>query len=170
MDLALYKRPLMVSALLIVAVTAGGWFSDMMVAIMVSMLVILWQILRLLYYAVRWNKTGLALSSMRFLMWMAAAVAAGATVGHYSDQARAQGNTLVAALQAHHAREARYPEKLEALAPRDIAAIPVIAMSPVRDGSFRYHSNGKTFFLIYVTGFRMGASYDSEAAQWVALD
>jgi hypothetical protein len=171
MDAVPLKRPLIISALFILVLMAGvGLFLDVVLAIMIGMLAVVWQILRLLYYAVRWNTRGLKLIGARLLMWMAAAFGMGAMMGHYSDQARAQGNALIAALQVHRAREGRYPEQLEALVPKDIGAISMVKLNPFREQTFRYRSNGKTFTLLYVTGFRMGALYDSESAKWEALD
>jgi hypothetical protein len=164
------KRSLTISALFVVVVVIGAGFVDVTIAIMLCVMAVAWQILRLLYYALRWNTAGLKLIGIRLLMWVAAAFGTGAILGHYSDQARAQGNTLVAALQAHRAREGRYPEKLEALVPRDIAAIPMVAQNPIHEKKFIYHSNGNTYTLLYVTGFRMGASYNSDEAKWEVLD
>ncbi|MEQ1773161.1 MAG: hypothetical protein ABL891_05190 [Burkholderiales bacterium] len=171
MDAVSLKRPLIISALFIVVLIVGvGLFVDVVFATMLCVMAMMWQMLRLLYYAVRWNTRGLKVIGARLLMWAAAAFGLGAMFSHYSDVARVQGGSLVAALQAHRAREGRFPEQIEALAPRDIAVIPMVKMSPIREQKFRYRSNGKTFTLLYVTGFRMGATYDSETAKWEALD
>ncbi len=172
MNLAPGQRPLMISAGLVVAVMTGSWFSDLMLALMAGMLVMAWQVLRLLYYAVRGNTPGLGLTGIRLLLWLAGSLGTVVLFGHYDDQARAQGDTVIAALQAYRAREGRYPEKLDALAPKDIATVPMVAMSPLRDRPFRYISadNGATFMLMYVIGFRMGAEYHSGTAKWMALD
>jgi hypothetical protein len=170
MEAVSLKRPLIISAVFILVLVMGVWYLDTMFAAMLCLLAILWQILRLLYYAVRRNSNRLKLIGARFVMWVAAIVSMMTLFNHYSSRAQASGETVLAALQAHRAREGSYPEKLEALVPRDMAAIPMVALNPVREGKFRYRSNGKTFTLMYVTGFRMGSVYDSEAAKWEALD
>ena len=164
------KRPVIISVVFIVVVTVGTWIMDGMFAIMVSMLAVTWQTLRLLYHAVRRNIGGLQLAGVRWLLWAAAALVVGVVHGQYSDRARAQGDALVAALQAYRAREGRYPDKLEALAPKDIAAIPAYGMSPFRENHFHYRSDGKFFSMFFITGFRMGAHYDSGTGKWQAMD
>jgi len=89
---------------------------------------------------------------------------------HYGKLARARGDALVAALQANRAREGRHPQNLEALVPRDIAAIPMVALMPGSDQKFRYRISENHFRLMYVAGFRMASEYDSENAQWKELD
>lgn len=170
MDAVSLKRPLMISAVLMLVLVAGAWYLDAVVAVMLCLLAAAWQVLRLLYYAVRRNSGALKLAGMRFLMWAVVMTGTIAAMGHYSSQARTRGDTLVAALQAHRAKEGRYPDKLEALVPRDMTAIPEVTLNPVREGKFRYRSNGNSFRLMYVTGFRMGYEYDSETAKWEALD
>lgn len=171
MEATSLKRPLVISAVFVLVMIAGiGLFVDIVFAAMIALLAGIWQIVRLLYYAVRNNGRGLKLVGARLLMWGAAMFGMMALFGHYMDRARAEGDTLVAALKTYHVREGRYPEQLEALAPRDIPVIAKVKVNPMREQPFRYRSNGKNFTLLYVTGFRMGALYDSERAKWEPLD
>ncbi len=170
MDLAAYKRPLMISAGLAAVLAACAWYYDAMTIAMLCVLAVLWQILRLLYYLLRWNRSGLAAGGIRLLIWVAAAASAMTAHGHYGKLSRASGDALVAALQAYRAREGRYPQNLEALVPRDIAAIPTVALIPSREQKFRYRLVENQFRLMYVAGFRMASEFDSEKAKWEELD
>lgn len=165
-----FKRPLLTSLAVMLALLIGAWYLDFMIAIMVCVLVLLLQVVRLLYYAVMRNIHGLKLTGLRLLVWMAAVFATAHVMGYYAGQARTQGDALVAALQRYHAREGRYPEKLEALAPRDIVAIPVAVSRPSHEQKFHYRGEQKRYRLMYGYAFKMGYEYDSETAKWVAFD
>jgi hypothetical protein len=167
---AAWRRPLIVSAVLAGLLLALAWYNEPMFAAMLCMLAVLFQLLRLLYYLIGWNKHGLAGSGVRLLIWVAAMVGAGAIHAQYADQARKNGEALVAVLQSYRAREGRYPPNLEALVPRDVAAVPVPASPPGSPRKFHYRLSGEHFRLMYVTGFRMGSEFSSENGKWEALD
>lgn len=170
MNFAAWKRPLTISAVLAVALVGFGWHYDPIFAAMLCLLAMVWQIVRLLYYLLRWNKNGLALGGARLLIWVAAMATAIGVHDHYATRTHAGGEALVAALQAYRAREGRYPEKLEALVPRDIAAIPAMASPAGSNRRFYYRLSGEQFHLMYVTGFRMGKEFDSGTGKWTELD
>lgn len=170
MEAASLKRPLIISAVLAIGLVGFGWYYDPMFAAMLCLLAVLWQVVRLLYYLLRWNKNGLALCGVRFVIWVAAIAAAMTVHEYYATRAHAGGEALVAALQAYRAREGRYPEKLESLAPRDIVAIPAMASPAGSNRRFYYRLSGEHFHLMYVTGFRMGKAFDSSTGKWEVLD
>ena len=170
MDLAPYKRPLMVSAGLGIALAACAWYYDAMLIAMLCVLAVLWQLARLLYYLLRWNRGGLTAGGIRLLIWVAATASAMTAQDHYGKLTRARGDALVVALQAYRAREGRYPQNLEALVPRDLAAIPMVALMPSSKQKFKYRIFENNFRLMYVAGFRMASEYDSENAKWEELD
>jgi len=170
LDLAPYKRPLLISAGLGIALAACAWYYDAMLIAMLCVAAVLWQLARLLYYLLRWNRGGLAAGGIRLLIWVAALFSAMTAQDYYGKLTRARGDALVAALQTYRAREGRYPQNLEALVPRDIAAIPVVALNPSSDQKFRYRISENNFRLMYIAGFRMASEYDSESAKWEELD
>lgn len=170
MDLAPYKRLLMISAGLALVLAACAWYYDAMLIAMLCVLAVMWQLARLLYYLLRWNRGGLAAGGIRLLIWVAALFSAMTAQDYYGTLTRARGDALVTALQAYRAREGRYPQDLDALAPRDIAAIPVVALLPSREQKFRYRIYENQFRLMYIAGFRMASEYDSEKAKWEELD
>ena len=170
MNWAPYKRSLWITALLAAALFAGGWFGDAQLMLTLCVVVVLWQVLRLLYYLLLWNRASLAAGGVRLLIWMAATSGVIYVYDHQTTLTRTRGDALVSALQAYRAREGRYPQNLEALAPRDIAAIPLVALRPGSELMFRYRLIGDHFRLMYATGIRAGQEYDSEKGRWEALD
>ena len=170
MNLAPYKRSLWISAALAMVLLACAWYYDAILIAMLCVVAALWQVLRLLYYLLRWNRVGLVAGGIRLLIWVAATAGVMLAHEHYSRLTQARGAALVSALQAYRAREGRYPQNLQALAPRDIAAIPVVALAPASERKFRYRLMENHFRLMYVSGFRMASEYDSEKAKWETLD
>jgi hypothetical protein len=170
MDLAPYKRSLIISAALAVVPAACAWYYDAMLMAMLCVVAVMWQLARLLYYLLRWNRGALAAGGVRLAIWVAAAAGAMTAHDHYAKLTRARGDALVAALQTYRAREGSYPKTLAALAPRDIVAIPVVALLPSREQQFRYRLVENHFRLMYIAGFRMASEYDSETAKWEELD
>jgi hypothetical protein len=160
----------MISAGLGIVLAACAWYYDAMLIAMLCVLAVLWQLARLLYYLLRWNRGGLAAGGIRLLIWVAATASAMTAQDHYGKLTRARGDALVAALQAYRAREGRYPQNLEALVPRNIAAIPMVALMPGSNQKFKYRIFENNFRLMYVAGFRMASEYDSENAKWAELD
>ena len=69
-----------------------------------------------------------------------------------------------------HGRLARAASELAALAPRDIAEIPLQAAAPFQQRKFVYRSNGETFTLMFISGFLVAMQYDSKTGQWENLD
>ncbi len=170
MNLALYKRSLWINAALAVVLLACAWYYDAMLIAMLCVAAVLWQVLRLFYYLLRWNRAGLAAGGIRLLIWVSATTGVMMTLDHYSSLTQARGEALVQALQAYRAREGRYPQSLEALAPRDITQIPEVALAPSSGRKFHYRLVENQFRLMYVIGFRMASEYDSEKAKWESLD
>ena len=170
MVLTPYKPSLWISAALAMVLIACGWYFDATLIAMLCVAAALWQVLRLLYYLLRWNRAGLAAGGIRLLIWVAATAG---VIGAYSHQftlTQTRGEALVNALQAYRAREGRYPQNLEALAPRDIAAVPLVALSPIHEQKFRYRLMENSFRLMFVTGIRAAKEYDSEKGTWESLD
>ena len=165
MSLAPYKRSLWISAALAAALIACGWYFDALLIAMLCVATVLWQVLRLLFELLRWNRAGLTAGGVRLLLWAAATAGVMMAYDHYSKLTQARGEKLVGALQAYHAREGRYPQHLEALAPRDIAAIPVVALAPSSKLKFRYRLVENHFRLMYVAEFRMAREYESAKGQ-----
>ena len=149
MDVTAIKRPLIISAVLAGIVAACAWYYDAMPLALLCMLVAAWQLVRGLYYALRRNRDGLKVSGLRFLMWAAALASAIVAHNYYAKLTRERGDALVVALQAYRAREGRYPQNLEALAQREIAAVPGVALNPYSKQKFRYRSEANTFQLSY---------------------
>lgn len=171
MNFAAWKRPLTISAVLAAGMAVLAWYFDPLFVTLLCLVAILWQIVRLLVDLLRWNKNGLALGGVRLVIWVGAMAATIGALDYYTTRAQAGGEALVAALQAYRAREGRYPEKLEALAPRDIAAVPLMPSPPGRsERSFYYRLSGEHFRLMYYTGIRMGKEFDSSTGKWEALD
>ena len=154
----------MISAGLAVVLAACAWYYDAMLIAMLCVLAVLWQAPRMLYYLVRGNH------GIRLLIWVAATASAMTAFDYYGKLTRSRGDALVAALHAWHAREGGYPPTLEALVPRDIAAVPTVALLPSHEQKFRYRIIEKHFRLMYLSGFRMGSEYDSEKRKWEELD
>ncbi len=170
MDTMSFKRPLMISLAVMLMLVAGSWLLDITITIMVCMLAIAWQVVRLLYYAVRRNARGLKLTGMRLLLWMAVVLGVGQVMGHYAAQGREKGEALFAARQAYRTREGRYPDTLDALRPRDIATVPVLILRPGKEQPFHYRFRDNHFRLMYSYAFRIGYEYDSKNGKWEALD
>lgn len=152
------------------ALAAAWCFHDPQQVAVLCMLVVVWQVARALYYAVRRKVDALKICGIRFLIWVAVVIDAAAANRTYSDMTRARGDAIVAALQKYHAREGAYPKSLEALAPRDIAVIPTVALVPIRNTPFSYRSDGDKFALMFYTGILMVSEYDSSTAQWQTRD
>ena len=80
---------------------------------------------------------------------------------------------MVSVLQSYRAREGRFPQTLDALVPRDIAVLPVVARAPSHVQPFRYRVQGEggdKFLLMFHSGFRLQHTYDSTTAQWTLRD
>jgi hypothetical protein len=159
-----------VSAALAVLLAACAWYYDAKLIAMLCVVAVMWQLARLLYYLVRWNRSGLVAGGIRLLFWVAATASAMTALDYYGKLTRERGDALVTALQAHRAREGVYPKELEALVPRYIAAIPAAALWPSREQKFKYRLSENNFRLMYVSGFRMASEYDSETSKWEELD
>ena len=157
MNLAPYKRSLWISAALAMVLLACAWYYDAILIAMLCVVAALWQVLRLLYYLMRWNRVGLVAGGIRLLIWVAATAGVMLAHEHYSKLTQARGEALVSALQAYRAREGRYPQNLQALAPGS-------------ERKFRYRLMENHFRLMYVSGFRMASEYDSEKTKWETLD
>jgi len=170
MNLALYKRRLMISAALAAVLVACAWYYDAMLIAMLCVLAVLVQLVRLLYNLLKWNRAGLAAGGIRLAVWVAATAGTLTAHNHYATLTRTRGDALVAALQAYRAREGRYPAQLEALVPRDIAAIPAVALVPSREQKFRYRLVENDFRLVYFAGFRLASEYDSQSGKWAEFD
>lgn len=167
------RRPLLVTAVLTVGVAVCAWLIDgWLVAMMLAMLcfwALLWQMLRLFYYLVRWNKWGLKLVGARVVMWIGAMASAVAAHNVFVSATQERADKLLGAIKAYHAREGRYPEKLEALAPRDIPEVPRLA----RGGGtqkFHYRTVEGGFTLGYASGWMTMTTYDSQTGKWETRD
>jgi hypothetical protein len=173
MESASIKRPLIISVALAVVLVAIGWYQDALVFAPIGLLVVFWQVLRAIYYVLRRNRPALKLCGARALIWFAAMAILVAVHNYYLENTKENANALVASLQTYRTREGRFPDTLEALAPRDISAIPAATMAPGNAYPFRYRVTGDKadhFTLRFHTGFRHQHTYDSATGKWDLTD
>lgn len=166
-------RPLIATAAITAVVAACAWWVDAwLIAMMMGMLcfwALLWQMARLLYYLVRWNTFGLKLVGARTLMWLGAMFAAITAHNTFVSASQETADRLLGAIKAYHAREGRYPEKLDVLVPRDIPEVPRLA----RGGGvqkFHYRTTEGGYTLGYASGWMTMTSYDSTTGKWETRD
>ena len=172
-DIAAYKRPLIISVVLATLIVAAGVWADALSIAPLCLLAALWQIVRGLYYLLRRQWLGLKLCGLRLLIWIAAMFLLVAVHSYYKDITQQRGDALVTALQAYRAREGRYPRDLAALAPRDITEVPLTAQSPGEGRPFRYRLDGEAgenYQLMFHTGFRWQHTFDPKVGKWVMTD
>ena len=75
MDFAPYKRSLMISAALAVVLAACAWYYDALLMAMLCVVAVMWQLARLFYYLLRWNRGALAAILPRYRRWCCCRVA-----------------------------------------------------------------------------------------------
>ena len=173
MNTTAYKRPLIISAVLAALIVAAGVWANALLYAPLCLLAALWQIVRGLYYLLRRKWPALKLCGLRLLIWIAAMFLLTAVHSYYKDITQQRGEALVTALQSYRVREGRYPRELAALAPRDIAGIPLTVQSPGEGRPFRYRLEGETganYQLMFHTGFRWQHTYDPKVGKWVMTD
>ena len=173
MDAAYFKRPMIVSVILAGILVTVGWYQDALVFAPLCLLAAFWQVLRAMYYALRRNGPALKLCGMRLLIWAAAMAILIAAHNYYLNTTKKSADAVVASLQIYCAREGRFPLNLEALAPRDIPAVPAATMAPGNVYPFRYRVSGdkaENFTLRFYTGFRHQHIYDSTTGKWELTD
>ena len=167
------RRPLIISVVLAAVAAGSAWVFDVwLLAFLITslcMVAVLWNMVCLLYYAVRWNRRGLKLTVLRLVLWVAAMFAAIAAHNQFTEASRARAESLVSVLRTYHAREGRYPDTLEALVPRDLPAVPTLARG---GGSqkFRYRKQDAAYTLSYVSGWMTMTTYDSATGKWETVD
>jgi hypothetical protein len=84
--------------------------------------------------------------------------------------ARSRAETLIAAVEAFHNAEKRYPAKLDELAPTYIAEVP-LAKYTLLFNQFSYHSSGDLAMLSYVSLPPFGRpTYNFKKKSWGYLD
>jgi hypothetical protein len=165
------KHPLTITAVAVAVLAAlAAYFFDAMLVALLCVLLALWQIIRALYHAVSHNVGALKWDGVRFVVWVAACVGATNVHDRYITLTKERGESIVAALKTYHAREGGYPKTLDALAPRDMAAVPTVALVPASGTKFNYRSDGAKFTLAYSPGFLMMTEYDSTTARWDTRD
>ena len=168
-----FKRPLIITAVLATLLVATGVSIDALTFAPLGLLVVFWQILRALYYVLRRNWPALKLCGLRLLIWIAAMFVLVMVHDYYQKITQKSADTLVAALQTYRAREGRYPRELDALAPRDIAQVPLTVNSPGAGRPFRYRLDGdagERYTLSFNSGFRLQHIYDSTTKKWELRD
>ena len=154
-------------------VAACAWLVDAwLIAMWMGVLcfwALLWQMARLVYYSVRWNTFGLKLVGARTLMWLGAMFAAITAHHTFVSATQEKADRLLGAIKAYHARTGRYPEKLDALVPRDIPEVPGLARGGgVQKFHYRTTEGGHT--LSYPSGWMTMTSYDSTTGTWETRD
>jgi hypothetical protein len=167
------KRPLIFSAALAGVLVAAGWYLDALVFAPIGLLAVFWQALRAIYYVLRRNRLALKLCGIRALIWFAAMGILVAVHNYYLKSTKKSADDLVASLQTYRMREGCFPKTLEALAPRDIPAVPLAMMAPGNVYPFRYRVSGDNadkFTLRFYTGFRHQHTYDSATGKWDLTD
>jgi hypothetical protein len=182
---AALKKPLLISAGLAGLLVIVGGYNDALMFAPIGLLALCWQVLCALGYTVRRQWLMLKLCGLRMLIWIAALAILTGVHNYYLKTTRQSAQDVVSALQGYRAREGHYPKTLEALAPRDIAVVPLWRMSPSRDYPFHYRPTGApgttdawgvyqgqalNYTLRYFTGFRHQHIYDSATGQWTLTD
>ncbi len=172
-----FQRALLISAVLAGLLVIMGWFYDALMFVLLPALALIWQVLCALGYTLlrKWHM--LKLCGLRMLIWLAAIMTLMFIHDYYLKSTRKSAEAVVSALQTYRAREGRYPPNLEALAPRDMAVVPLWSMSPSGAQPFRYklvgekeENKGENFDLRYFTGFRHQHIYESASGKWKLTD
>ncbi len=167
------KRPLFISGGLAGMLLIVGWYYDPLTYAPLCLLAVLWQVLRGLYYALRRNWAALKLCGLRLLIWLIAMACLIVAHNFNLKETQKRADVLLSALQSYRAREGRFPPSLDALVPRDVAVLPLVARAPSRLQPFRYRVQGEAgdhFMLMFESGFRLQHTYDSTTAHWTLRD
>ena len=123
--------------------------------------------------------SALRISALRTRWRAAAVIALAAMAGIYvvykvatllvfRDENRPAGEAVVAAIEAYHAANKRYPERLALLQPKYLATMP----QPAPGTTFVYatSSDGSAAWFGYQTVRGDLSEYDSDARKWRQLD
>lgn len=103
-------------------------------------------------------------------LYLAMALAIFFTIRADLGQARANGETIIAALKSYHAQNGNYPDKLEQLVPAYLAAIPKARFSLTMN-TFHYYAAKDSHNLSYIVMPPFGFSYyNLEKGQWAVKD
>lgn len=157
-------RPVALALLLIVVDELGAF------AVLVGAILILVYLPRSLlakkYVACRKERL------LRFAIYLTAVVVVLGLIQFSRRVAEERAATIIAAVEAYRAANGAYPERLEQLAPRFIAALPSRARLTFSDSGFRYFAASETSHtLMYVAIPPFGRrTYNFESKSWGFID
>ena len=110
------------------------------------------------------------LRAAKTMLYLAMVAAVFVTIRIDLSHARANGETIIAALKSYHAKNGNYPDKLEQLVPTYLPAIPN-ARFCLTMNTFHYHAAKDSHNLSYIVMQPVGFTYyNLEKGQWAVKD
>ena len=146
------------------------WLGQGGIAMLTAGLVVVYFIPATLLAWYRKNPFVRKLRAAKAGLYLAMAVAVFITIRIDLNQARANGETIIAALKSYHAQNGKYPDKLEQLVPAFLPAIPKARFSLTMN-TFHYYVAKDSHNLSYIVMPPFGFSYyNLEKGQWAVKD